>query len=96
MSGSLAHSVREFTQSGWLIKPIDLCQQRKRFPDKGRDYNRADAANQYCRHRADSGGHDSCPEFPISFDAPVNTELTALTRPRISSGVAIWIRLARI
>src|ERR1700730_14294900 len=32
---------------------------------------------------------------PNSLDAPIKSEFTALTRPRISSGVASWIKVIR-
>src|SRR5208337_3772707 len=32
---------------------------------------------------------------PSSFDAPTKSRLTALTRPRIASGVASWVRVVR-
>src|ERR1700730_6784292 len=32
---------------------------------------------------------------PNSLDAPIKSEFTALTRPRISSGVASWIKVTR-
>ena len=33
---------------------------------------------------------------PSSLEAPMNTALTALTRPRISSGVSSWISMWRM
>ena len=42
----------------------------------------------------DTPGPDS--NSPSSFDAPMKTEFTALTRPRISSGVSSWTRRWRM
>ena len=76
-----------------LIESFDLGELRKGLPADGGDDHGAEPADEQRRHRTDDGCHLNS---LISLDAPVNTELTALTRPRISSGVAICINVVRI
>ena len=66
-------------------------QRREPAPPQRRHQQRADAAQHHRAHRAEQAAVAPDSNSPSWLDAPMNTESTALTRPRIASGVSSWI-----
>ena len=77
------------------LEVADFPELRKQPRPEAGDGDGADAAEDDRRTVPISAAIVPARNSPSSFDAPTKTMLTALTRPRRSSGVQSWIRVSR-
>lgn len=79
-----------------VLEPVDLAQALEAEHPAARHREGAETAQQRRRHRTEPGGAGAGAEFAELVEEPMNSMFTALTRPRMASGVLNWISEERM